>query len=67
MTDWMEEMGLHHFGFSDEEIAQIDAAIPKFKYVWDLVNHNKTVAAELFTVIGMILDRFAAFQKGQEQ
>jgi len=63
MADWFEAMGLHHFGFNDEQIAQIDAAVPKAQYVLNLVQNNHTVINELFTVAKMIVDQIAQYQK----
>lgn len=40
MNDFMLELALRHFGFTDPEIAKI-------KYVISLVQHNKTVLAEV--------------------
>lgn len=54
MNDFMLDMALHHFDFTDDQIAKIKAAIPKFAYIAKLAKNNKTVANELIDVIDMI-------------
>lgn len=65
MADWMEEMGLEHFGFSDDQIAKINAAIPKAAFIAGLVKQYRTTINELFDVAEMVLDQMDKFQKGQ--
>lgn len=57
MSDWMEEMGLHHFGFTDDEIAKIDAAKPKLDFVMTWAKQHKTILNELIDVGQMIAKR----------
>ena len=63
MSDWMESMGLHAEGFTDEQIAQIDAAKPKFAYVLNLLKENMTVITEVIGVANMIAAQIAQHQK----
>lgn len=63
MSDWMESMGLHAEGFTDEQIAQIDAAKPKFAYVLNLLKENMTVITEVIGVANMIASQIAQHQK----
>ena len=63
MSDWMESMGLHAEGFTDEQIAQIDAAKPKFAYVMNLLKENMTVITEVIGVANMIAAQIAQHQK----
>lgn len=57
MNDFMLDMVLRHFEFSDDQIARIKAAIPKAAYLVNLANHNKTVTNELIDVISMVLNQ----------
>lgn len=66
MTDWMEAMGLHHFGFDDNQIAKIDAMIPRAAYVFRLAKQNKTVLAELIDAGEMIFSQLAQYRKEQQ-
>ncbi len=66
MPDFMEEMGLHHFGFDDNQIAQIDAAIPKAAFVLDWVKQHKTVLLQLIDTAEMAAAQIAKFQKEQQ-
>ena len=63
MSDWMESMGLHAEGFTDAQIAQIDAAKPKFAYVLNLLKDNMTVITEVIGVANMIAAQIAQHQK----
>ena len=63
MSDWMESMGLHAEGFTDAQIAQIDAAKPKFAYVMNLLKENMTVITEIIGVANMIAAQIAQHQK----
>ena len=63
MSDWMESMGLHAEGFTDAQIAQIDAAKPKFAYVMNLLKENMTVITEVIGVANMIAAQIAQHQK----
>ena len=63
MSDWMESMGLHAEGFTDAQIAQIDAAKPKFAYVMNLLKENMTVITEVIGVANMIASQIAQHQK----
>lgn len=65
MSDWMEEMGLHHFGFTDDQIAKIDAVIPKAAVVLQWAKDHRTILNELADVGEMIFTQLAKFQKEQ--
>ena len=63
MSDFIESIGLHAEGFTDEQIAQIDAAKPKFAYVLNLIMQNRTVINELIAVGNMIVAQIEQHQK----
>lgn len=63
MSDFIESMGLHAEGFTDAQIAQIDAAKPKFAYVLNLLKDNMTVITEVIGVANMIAAQIAQHQK----
>ena len=63
MTDFLESIGLHSEGFTDDQIAQIDAAKPKFAYLLNLVMQNRTVINEVIAVANMIAAQIAQHQK----
>ncbi len=67
MADWMEQMGLRHFGFNDDQISQIDAAIPKAEVILAFLKSHRTIVNELIDVAEMMTKQFAQFQKENPQ
>ena len=63
MTDFLESIGLHSEGFTDDQIAQIDAAKPKFAYLLNLAMQNRTVFNEVIVVANMIAAQIEQHQK----
>lgn len=63
MSDFLENIGLHEQGFSDEQIARIDAAKPKAAFVMSWVKEHKTVLNELIDVAEMIASQIEQHQK----
>ena len=63
MTDFIESIGLHAEGFTDDQIAQIDAAKPKFAYLLNLIMQNRTVINEVIVVANMIAAQIEQHQK----
>ncbi len=70
MTDFVESMGLHAEGFTDEQIAQINAAMPYAKALADRINANLPLfntlwadAQKLLPVIQMALTVIEQHQK----
>ncbi len=59
----MEEMGLHAEGFTDEEIAQIDAAKDDFLHIWATYQAIKPRIDKVTPVIRMILETLDRNQK----
>lgn len=63
MSTWLEEMGLHAEGFTDEEIAQIDGVKDDFLHIWATYQAVKPRIDRVTPVIRMILERLDANQK----
>ncbi len=67
MGTWVEDMGLHSEGFTDEQIAEIDLAKPDALHLWATIQQEaphlqKIIQAEwprierLIPVIRMVLE-----------
>ena len=67
MPDWMEELGLHHFGFTDDEIAKIDAAKDDALHVVATLNAIWPRLTRLVPVANLIAARIAAQQQKVQQ
>jgi hypothetical protein len=67
MTSFMETTGLHMVGFTDAQIAEIDAAIPKAAYVLAWVKNNKSVLMQLIDVSEMAFKQIESYQKENTQ
>lgn len=63
MATWIEEMGLHSEGFTDEQIAQIDAAKSDALHLWATIQQEIPRMVRLAPVIRMILERLDFNQK----
>lgn len=63
MSTWIEEVGLHAEGFTDEEIAQIDAVKDDALHIWATYQAVKPRIDRITPVIRMILERLDANQK----
>jgi hypothetical protein len=58
-NDFLLDMALRHFDFTEDQITQIKAAIPKVAYVANLVENHKTVINELIDIINMVAAQVA--------
>ncbi len=63
MSTWIEEMGLHAEGFTDEQIAQIDAAKDDFLHIWATYQAVKPRIDKVAPVVRMILEVLDINQK----
>ncbi len=63
MSTWIEEYGLHMEGFSDEDIAAIDAAKDDFMHIWATFMAVKPRIDRVAPVVKLILERLDANQK----
>ena len=63
MSTWVEEMGLHAEGFTDEEIAQIDAAKDDAYHTAATIQAIWPRLTRLLPVAVMILSRLDSNQK----
>jgi len=59
MNDFMLDMALNHFDFSDEQKAKIVAAIPKVQYTANLIKQHKTLINDLIDVAAMVAAQIA--------
>ena len=63
MTDFIESIGLHAEGFSDEQIAQINAELPDAQALIALDKANLPKITRLITVLQMAVAVFEQHQK----
>lgn len=63
MSDWMEAMALSHEGFTDAEVAQIDAAKDDLNHVVATIEAIWPRLTRLIPVATMIAARIAQHQK----
>ncbi len=63
MSTWIEEMGLHAEGFTDEQIAQIDAAKDDFLHIWATYQAIRPRINRVAPVVRMILEVLDINQK----
>lgn len=54
MNDFMLEMALNHFEFSEDQKTQIKNFIPKAAYLAQLVKSNRTVINEAIDIVEMV-------------
>jgi ABC-type transporter Mla subunit MlaD len=63
MTDFIETIGLHAEGFTDQQIAQINAELPDAQALIALVKANLPAITRLITVLQMAVAVFEQHQK----
>ncbi len=63
MSTWIEEYGLHMEGFTDAEIAEIDAIKEDCLHIWATYQAVKPRIDRVSPVVRMILERLNANQK----
>ncbi len=63
MSTWVEEMGLHAEGFTDEQIAQIDSIKEDCLHIWATYQAIKPRLDHVAPVIRMVLEVLVATQK----
>ncbi len=56
MGTWVEEMGLHAEGFSDEQIAEIDGIKEDLLHIWATYQSVKPRIDRVTPVIRMVLE-----------
>ena len=63
MSTWVEEMALHSEGFTDEEIAQIDAVREDALHIWATFQAVLPRLERVAPVVRMVLERLNFNQK----
>ena len=56
MSTWVEEMGLHAEGFTDEQIAEIDGIKDDLVHIWATYQAIKPRLDRVAPVVSMILE-----------
>jgi hypothetical protein len=54
-NDWIEESGLRFEGFTDQEIAQIEAAIPRAQALIALLQKNEALFQHIYSEVQALL------------
>ena len=54
-NDWIEESGLRFEGFTDQEIAQIEAAIPRAQALIALLQKNEALFTHIYSEVQALL------------
>jgi len=63
MADFLESMGLHMEGFTDAQIAQVDAIKPDLEHLIGLVKVELPRINRIVPVLKMMADAYAQHQK----
>ncbi len=63
MADWLESFALHHYGFTDEEIAKIDAAKEDLLHVVATIQVIWPRIERLLPVARLVAERVAQQQR----
>ena len=63
MTDFLESIGLHAEGFTDQQIAQLDAIKPDIEFLANLVKTEMPRINRIVPVIAMAIAVYAQHQK----
>ncbi len=63
MATWIEEIGLHREGFSDEQVAEIDGIKDDLLHIWATYQAVKPRIDRVAPVIRMVLEVINANQK----
>jgi hypothetical protein len=63
MSGFLESMALHEFGFTDEQIAQIDAVRPDVEFLLNLLKTEMPRIVRVINVAQMAIKVYNANQK----
>ena len=63
MSDWFEDAALHTYGFTDDQISQINAALPILQRVLAVVAKEEPDVAKLIPIATMAIGVVLQHQK----